>query len=118
MKRLMVDYDESGIIGIQSGDEEWNTNQVISLLLKAAITVVDAEGLELGHVLVDDKVEPLMDEFDNKLLGWCVKYVHALCTDDNGTLEMVTEQLQCSEVDLFDGCENISQVMGFSLDEE
>jgi hypothetical protein len=66
----------------------------------------------------DQEQVKLMDEFDGKLVNWCVKYVHDLCTDDSWMLETVTEQIKCSEVDLFDGFENISQVMGFELEEE
>lgn len=52
------------------------------------------------------------------LLEWCVKYVHDLCTDDNGTLEMVLNKLDMTEMELFNGFENISQEHGFDLEEE
>jgi len=54
---------------------------------------------------------------EQQLIEWCVRYVHDLCTDDNGTLEVVTELNKVTERELFDGFECISQDMGFDLNE-
>lgn len=65
----------------------------------------------LGVCLVEKTLE-------QKLLEYCVKYLHGLCVDNNGTIEFVLGDLGCTEFELFNGFENLSIDNGFELEEE
>lgn len=52
------------------------------------------------------------------LLAWCVKYVHDLCTDDQGTIDTVMDMCDMDEGTLFDTFETLSQTHKFNLEDE
>ena len=64
----------------------------------------------------DMNVEQEQVVFERRLLVWCLKYVHDLCTDDNSTLDWITNELGVSELELFNGFENLSILLGFPLE--
>lgn len=55
---------------------------------------------------------------EQKLLEWCVRYVHDLCRDDNGMIEWVMNELGCTEWELFSGFHNLGEDHGFELEPE
>lgn len=67
------------------------------------------------NLLPDHPVEKTAEQV---LLEWCVKYVHDLCTDDQGTLDVVLDMTDMDEGTLFDTFETLSQTHNFDLDEE
>lgn len=66
---------------------------------------------------VDSKVH-LELPYKERLLRWCVEYVHAMCVDDSGTLDTVMEMTDLDEGVLMGTFDVLASDNGFALEKK
>jgi len=108
-------------------DEQWNkVRELLVVELETERDLLNNGGDTREHLPVIEQVQSIITHGDNQKDGSLVHdviresvvYVHAMCLIDQGTIDMMVEQVDADEGMLFDGFEQVSQVMGFKLQDD